>query len=29
VLGGGFGDYNHLRRGEFVPTIPPGTRCPK
>lgn len=29
VLCGGFGDYNHLRQGEFVSTIRPGTHCPK
>lgn len=29
VLRSGFGDFDHLRRGKFSPTIPPGTRCPK
>ncbi len=29
VLGSGFGDFDHLRGGNIVPTIPPGRRCPK
>ena len=29
VLRSGFGYFDHLWWGEFVPTIPPGTRCPK